>query len=75
MNKFYRRWENNMPCSKCGSKNTYQIPRLFLPDFYIPQLGLFIEICGSKKFDYKYRQKIYEKTESPLCFCITTNNV
>lgn len=30
-------------------------PRLWTPDFYIPKLGLYIEVCGSKDFDYEYR--------------------
>jgi len=36
-------------------------PRVWTPDFYIPKLGIYIEVCGSKKFShsYKYREKIY----------------
>jgi hypothetical protein len=36
-------------------------PRVWTPDFYIPKLGIFIEVCGSEKFDYEYREKIYHK--------------
>jgi len=36
-------------------------PRVWAPDFYIPKLGMYIEVCGSKKFDYDYREKIYKK--------------
>jgi hypothetical protein len=36
-------------------------PRVWTPDFYIPKLGIFIEVCGSEKFDYEYRDKIYKK--------------
>ena len=36
-------------------------PRVWTPDFYIPRLGMFIEVCGSEDFDYKYRDKIYRK--------------
>ena len=43
-------------------------PRLWTPDFYIPKLGLFIEVCGSKEFDYEYRKKIYEKNGIPVVF-------
>lgn len=59
------RWEFEFPVFVY---NENQIPRLFLPDFYIPQLGLFIEVCGSKKFDYEYREKIYEKNGIPVVF-------
>lgn len=36
-------------------------PRVWTPDFCIPKLGIFIEVCGSEKFDYEYRDKIYKK--------------
>jgi len=36
-------------------------PRVWTPDFYIPKLGMFIEVCGSEEFNYKYREKIYRK--------------
>jgi len=34
-------------------------PRLWTPDFFIPELGIYIEVCGSKAFDYDYREKVY----------------
>jgi hypothetical protein len=34
-------------------------PRVWTPDFYIPKLGMYIEVCGSEDFDYEYRDKIY----------------
>jgi len=36
-------------------------PRVWTPDFYIPKLGMYIEVCGSKDFNYEYREKIYRK--------------
>lgn len=36
-------------------------PRVWTPDFYIPKLGIYIEVCGSEDFDYKYREKIYRE--------------
>jgi hypothetical protein len=33
-------------------------PRLWTPDFFIPKLGLYIEVCGSQDFDYDYRERI-----------------
>lgn len=32
--------------------------RLYTPDFYIPKLGLFIEVCGRKDFNYEYREQV-----------------
>jgi hypothetical protein len=36
-------------------------PRVWTPDFYIPKLGMYIEVCGSERFDYGYREEIYRK--------------
>jgi len=36
-------------------------PRVWTPDFYIPKLGMHIEVCGSVDFDYDYREKTYKK--------------
>jgi len=35
-------------------------PRVWSPDFYIPKFGMYIEVCGSKDFDYTYRDRIYK---------------
>ena len=43
-------------------------PRLYAPDFYIPKLGLYIEVYGSKEFDYEYRKMVYEKNGIPVVF-------
>ena len=43
-------------------------PRLWTPDFFIPKLGLFVEVCGSKDFDYEFRRKIYDKNGLPVVF-------
>jgi len=31
-------------------------------------LGLFLEVCGSKEFDYEFRKGIYEKNGIPVVF-------
>lgn len=36
-------------------------PRVWTSDFYIPKLGVYIEVCGSEDFNYKYREEIYQK--------------
>jgi len=43
-------------------------PRVWTPDFYIPQLGMYLEVAGSKEFDYEYRRKIYEENGIPVIF-------
>jgi len=49
-------------------------PRIWTPDFYIPRLGVYIEVCGSEDFGergYKFRQKVYKKNEVPVVFIHT----
>lgn len=43
-------------------------PRVWTPDFYLPELGIYIEVCGSKDFDYEYRESIYKKNKIPIIF-------
>lgn len=43
-------------------------PRVWTPDFYIPKLGMYIEVCGSESFNYEYREKIYQKNGYHVVF-------
>ena len=43
-------------------------PRVWAPDFYLPELGIYIEVCGSENIDYEYRKKIYAKNRIPVIF-------
>ncbi len=43
-------------------------PRIWTPDFYIPKLGIYIEVCGSKEFNYEYREKIYRDNHIPVIY-------
>ena len=43
-------------------------PRVWTPDFYIPSLQLYIEVCGSKNFDYSYRKKIFLENDISVVF-------
>lgn len=51
-------WRFQFPLFVYDERNR---PRVWTPDFYIPRLGMFIEVCGSENFDYEYRDKIYRK--------------
>ena len=44
--------------------------RIWHPDFYLPRLGLFLEVCGSERYKkkYDYRQKIYKKNGIRVVF-------
>jgi len=43
-------------------------PRVWTPDFYIPKLGIYVEVEGSKDIDYTYRKGIYKKNGIPIIF-------
>lgn len=43
-------------------------PRIWTPDFYIPKLGIYIEVCGSEEFNYEYRKKIYRDNSIPVIY-------
>jgi hypothetical protein len=43
-------------------------PRVWTPDFFIPKLGIYIEVCGSKDFNYDYREKIYGANNVSIIF-------
>lgn len=35
-------------------------PRVWAPDFLLVHFGIYIEVCGSKNFNYEYRRKIFD---------------
>ena len=43
-------------------------PRVWEPDFYLKHFGIYIEVCGSEKFDYGYRRKIFDKNGHRVIF-------
>jgi len=43
-------------------------PRVWTPDFFLPKLGLYIEVCGSEAIDYTYREKIFDKNGMYIIF-------
>lgn len=43
-------------------------PRVWTPDFYLTQFGVYIEVCGSQTFDYTYRQKIFGRNGYQVIF-------
>jgi hypothetical protein len=34
-------------------------PRVWTPDFYLTQFGVYLEVCGSKEFNYDYRKRVF----------------
>ena len=43
-------------------------PRVWTPDFYLLQFGVYVEVCGSGKFDYEYRKKTYDNNGFEVIF-------
>ena len=44
-------------------------PRVWTPDFYIPELGMYIEVVGNRhNSDYTFRQKVYSLNRIPIIF-------
>jgi hypothetical protein len=43
-------------------------PRVWTPDFYLTHFGVYIEVCGSKTFEYNYRRRIYERNGYRVIF-------
>ena len=41
-------------------------PRVWTPDFYIPKLGMHVEVCGKEREDYEYR--VYKKNGYHVIF-------
>lgn len=43
-------------------------PRVWAPDFYLIPFGIYLEVCGSEKFEYDYRRKIFDKNGYKVIF-------
>ena len=43
-------------------------PRVWSPDFYLPRLGIYIEVIGDNEKTYDYRRIIYTKNDIPVIF-------
>ena len=43
-------------------------PRVWTPDFYLIPFGVYVEVCGSRDFNYKYRREILDKNRFRVIF-------
>ena len=43
-------------------------PRVWTPDFYLLHFEIYIEVCGSERFNYEYRRKIFDKNGYRVIF-------
>jgi len=58
-------WKFEFPVFVYDNKDR---PRVWTPDFFIPKLGLFVEVCGSEDYNYEFRRKICDKNGIPVVF-------
>jgi len=61
----YLWWKYQFPVFVYDEKNR---PRVWTPDFFLPKLGIYIEVCGSSEFNYDYREKVYDKNGYAVIF-------
>ena len=43
-------------------------PRVWTPDFYLKHFGVYVEVCGSRDFDYGYRRRIFNENGYSVIF-------
>lgn len=43
-------------------------PRLWTPDFFLPDLGIYVEVVGRPGADYDFRRGVYEENRIPILF-------
>lgn len=43
-------------------------PRVWSPDFYVPRLGIYVEVVGNNEANYSYREEIYRLNHIPIIF-------
>jgi hypothetical protein len=43
-------------------------PRVWTPDFFLTQFCIYVEVCGSEKFDYEYRKLTYKENGYNVIF-------
>jgi hypothetical protein len=59
-------WQYEQPVFVYDDK---QRPRVWTPDFYIPELGIYIEVVGNRyNPNYSFRDKVYRGNRIPIIF-------
>ena len=43
-------------------------PRVWTPDFYLTPFGIYIEVCGSDKYNYEYRRRTFDRNGYRVIF-------
>lgn len=65
LKEFDIKWSYEQPVFVWDNDNR---PRVWTPDFYLVSFGIYVEVCGSDKFNYEYRRKIFERNGYKVIF-------
>lgn len=65
LKEFRIQWSYEQPVFVWDENNR---PRVWAPDFYLIHFGIYVEVCGSDKFDYEYRRSIFDKNGYRVIF-------
>ena len=58
-------WVYESPVFVYDDKNR---PRVWTPDFYLPTLGMYVEVWGSEYKSHAYREEVYKKNGYHVVF-------
>lgn len=58
-------WDYEQPVFVRDEKSR---PRVWSPDFYVPRLGIYVEVVGNNEANYSYREEIYRLNHIPIIF-------
>ena len=59
------KWSYEQPIFVWDENNR---PRVWTPDFYLINFGIYVEVCGSEDFNYTYRRKIFDDNGFKVIF-------
>ena len=65
LKKLGMKWSYEQPVFVWDENNR---PRVWTPDFYLVPFGVYVEVCGSEKFDYEYRRRIFDRNGYRVIF-------
>jgi hypothetical protein len=62
-------WRYHHPVTIYDEEN---LPRIYYPDFFLPQFGVYVEVCGAKRDDeYERRKNLYFANNIKVIFVET----
>jgi hypothetical protein len=65
LKKKYIWWSFEQPVYVADDRNR---PRVWSPDFYLQQLGMYVEVVGDNDKKYSYREEVYRRNNIPIIF-------